>query len=504
MMDFNSVLKKLLKLINPQPVIGGLSISEFSVNYVVLSDGDFKKASISLAPGIIEDGKLKNGAKFAEALEQIRRQVGISKADDKVCIIASIPPNHVYTQSFNLPPITSEKHIQEAAALNLQLISPIDIKTAYFDWEKVGDSKKEGERLEILGSFINKQVIEDYVSAFKQAGFRTVAVEFSSLSIARLIKEKGVGIDQNRPYVAMNLSTEGLNFLIVRNGKLYFHYFVPWISGQERQVSQEMFKNIIIQEVKKILTFYSSHWNDQVGDLILVSRGLQQEVIKILKEGFPTLNTQPLVLENHFAEMPAIWFAALGSALRGIIPRSKDFFISLMAIGTEERFLEEQILSFVKIWRNALLTTFCFLLLVFFFSDRLLATISSNLERDFSTITLHQDNKEVIDLQKKAQEFNQLISKALAAKSKSNKYSSFIESIWALAGDNITIQRFSFDSPAKALVIIATATSEEKAIVFKNNVADNKNFKDVLLPLSGITANSDGSVTFTLSFKLTK
>lgn len=487
----------LLKLLSPQPAIGGLDINEMALRFVGLNEKEIKKISIILEPGIIEGGKLKDKDRFLRALKQIRQSLGNPK--DKIYTIVSIPPHNVFTQVFNLPAI-KKKQVKEAADLNLQLISPIDIKTAYFDSEEIGDPQNGKEKLELLGAFVENSVVNEFVSVLNEGGFRAVAVEFPALAVARLLKEKASALDLNKPQVVLFVSGEGLIFSILKKGKLYFNYFVPWYAVEERQISFKTFKEVLIQETRRLLTFYSSHWDGQISDMVIITQGLFEEIKKIIQDEFPFITIKAPVLNNKFSALTVPWYIASGSALRGLLPRSADVFISLMTVGTEQEFFEDQIFSFIRIWRNVILTTCGFLLVVFLFGDSLLAKISSDLKKQIIPLGSQGEGSEAIFLREKAEEFNRLVDEALVAKSKANNPSILFENIRKFAGENISITRI-FVSADGSVSLIASAVSESAAINFKNKLVEEGGIKDVTLPLSNITVNSKGGVDFTLSFK---
>ncbi|TSC96264.1 MAG: Uncharacterized protein Athens101426_440 [Parcubacteria group bacterium Athens1014_26] len=489
---------RLLRLVNPQPFIGGLDIGEMSIRYVDLNRPEIRKTGIILEPGIIEEGRLKDKEKFLKALLQLKKLLGNPK--EKIYVIASLPSHNIYTQSFDLPQV-GDKLLPEAAALNLQLISPVDIKLAYSDWENIGDPGKKDEKIELLGAFIEKSVIDDFIPVLGEAGFRVVAFEFAALAMARFLSQTAAGIDFTKPQVVLFVSSEGLNFSILRGGRLNFNYFVAWSSVKQRQILLEVFNNILIQEMRRVLTYYSGHWDGQINDMILITQGMFEEIKKVIKDSFPFINIQPPSLADRFGNLNPSWYVASGSALRGMIPRSKDTLISLTKIGTEQGFFEDQILFFSKIWRNLILTVLVFLITAFLFGDKLLLMIYNNLDKQIASISGREDGKEISALQQQVQEFNSLVDKALIAKLNKSVLSPFVDKIRLLAGTNINLQRVAININGISL-IVASAASESAAIEFKNKISEQPGVKNVLLPLSNITLNPSGGVNFSLSFNL--
>ena len=489
--------KKFVKLLKSETVIGSVSISNTAIRFVRLSDGIIEKIGVVLGPGVIVSGKLKNRESLLKALLALRYKLGNPK--ENIHVMVSLPPDNVYTQSFSIP-IIEDRLINEAAKLNLQLLSPIDIKTAYTDWEKIGESQEEGGKIELLGGFTNKTMVDEFTSVLRDAGFGVVAVEFSALSLARLIKMESLNANFEKPQVFLSVSSDGPEFLIIKNNKLYFNYFFPWTSIEGRQISFSDFGTILNQEMKKVLNFYSSHWNSQLNDLILITQGLYSEIEGIIKQNFPAINIKPLTLNEKFSNFNSSWYPSLGGAIRGKISRSEDNFISLMDVGTEQSFFESRVDYFVKIWRIVILSTLSIIVFSFFLGDMFFLNVSSNLETQISSIVQRQESQEVSDLEKKAVEFNKLIDKALYAKKNSRQISKFFELFGKIAGSEISIQKVVFDSDRATVLITAIAKSNQSVINFKNSLASLKEFRDVEFSFTSTTNNNDGTINFPITF----
>jgi Tfp pilus assembly PilM family ATPase len=489
-------LEKTAKLLKSETVIGGISISNSAIRFIRINDGAIEKIGVILEPGVVSGGKLKNKEAFLKALLALRYKLGNPKED--IHVIVSLPPDNIYTQAFSLPII--EKHlIDEAAKLNLQLISPIDIKTVYMDWEKIGESQEEGGKLEFLGGFADKTIVNDFVAVFRDAGFGVTAVEFPALALTRLIREDSYNSNVDKPQVILSISSDGSEFIVIKNNHLYFNYFVSWGSVEGGSISLSAFSDIITQEMKRVLNFYSSHWNEQLTELILVTHGLYGEIEEIIKKNLPSLNVKPLVLSERYSNLNFSWYVALGCALRGRIPRSQDVFISLMDVGTEQSFFESRVTYFVKIWRTIILSVLGFLVFLFFMEGLFFLQISNNLSSQLSFITGGRENQEVTALEQSANEFNTLVTKALFAKQNSRKISKFFNIFNQIAGDDIKIQRILFDSDRASVLITAIATSEQSVINFKNNLSSHKEFRDVNFSFTSTTNNPDGTISFPIT-----
>ncbi|MEE8131930.1 MAG: pilus assembly protein PilM [Candidatus Paceibacterota bacterium] len=490
-MKFN--FKRLLMVINPQPVLAGLEISDLELRFTKVKGDNLISASVKLPPGIIKEGKIKDRPNFIAALSNLHSQI-TRKKKKKIYVIVSIPNINVYTQVFNLPTIASG-NLEEAAKLNLQMISPIDFTDTYSDWQPVGENKTDGGQIEILGALAPRSIIEEFSSSLEEAGFGAVVIEFSALSLVRLVDDK-------TPYLLLQIGSDGLNFSIIRNGNLYFTHFNSWktTSKEQGKISFSDFKELIIKETQKVLYFYEVHWGGRINKVILVSSGLNKEVIKLLSENL-SLEVQPLTLKK-FSQLSPDWYGVLSSALRGLIPRSQDTIISLASVGTEERFQRYRIDNFVNIWRNIILASLIFVIIVFGASWWFLINTMESISILDVGLLKASEITELNKLQEKAKSFNKKIEIALKAKQVDVNWSPFFEKINDLAGDDITLERIFVQSLEIPALINATAVSREAAINFKNMLVQQQEFYEVNLPLSNIISSIEGPVKFSISFKI--
>ncbi|MDO8429959.1 MAG: hypothetical protein Q7S73_01160 [bacterium] len=488
------------KLLQPKEEIAGLEIKDVAIRILRLEGNQIRKASVTLEPGIIEDGKIKDRIKFVANLKKLRSQ--FVSTQGKIPVILIVPSVNVYAQIFSTPAFSEEK-LSEVAQLNLESISPIDLKSGYADWQKVGFHEKDG-KIELLGAFANKSIIDDYDKALKEANFVPVAVEFPALAITRTVESLAAGIDPLKPQVVLNIGSDGINFMVLANGNLYFDYFTSWKLIKEegniaREILFEDFKETIIREVRKVANFYSNHWGGKLDNLILITQALNIEIAKLLKDNF---SFQVIELKlRDFTDLPPSWFGVLGSALRGKISRSSDNLISLAEVGTEKAYLQSEIAFFIKIWRNIILTSLGFLVFIFLLSDTFLKYNSSQLEQKLKEVLVAPGGQEAAQLQEKAIFFNQLLAKAEIAKNGSPAFSALLSKINELLKKNIVLTRIFIDKGRSSALLSGRSSDEASTIDFKNALI-KAGFENVSLPLSNIITNADGTVSFTLTFKI--
>ncbi len=497
-MDF----RKILNFINPHPEIGGLEINDGYLRFASIKGKKTKFFSLKLPPKIVEDGKVKDKNRLFSIISDFHNQITSGKKK-KIYSIISVSDANIYTEIFSVPKSASA-NLEEAANLNLQMISPIDFNAAYSDWQLLGEKNLDGAaQMEFLGAFVPKTIIDDFEDVLTKAGFEVVAIEFPALAIVKSLSELGEGVFKGENYLLFRIESDGLAFGLIKNGDLYFLHFVSWSSayGEERNVSFESLKNLIISEIQKVLSFYETHWGGSLNNLLLITPTLTKEISKIISENFPGISLQIPALKT-FKNLTSSWFSVLGTALRGTVPRSKDNLISLAAAGTEEKFKYYETISFIKLWRSVVLTFLSVILIFFALLDVIFSNNLNQLNSKLGELYLNPQINKLNELKSEAESFNQKSSLLYKAYQERIKWSLFLKKINSLANNDAAIKRIFIQSPDSPVLLIGEASSEESIIKFKNALESQPNFSNINFQLSNITQSIGGKTGFSISFNV--
>ena len=507
-MENGGIWQKFMGVLSQAPLVGGLEISPTILRFFLKRGKDIVSSSVKLPQGVIERGKINNLDQFKEALRTLRKNIsGTYGKGEKVNVIASFPFSKTYLQVFQLP-VLPEKKIKEALKLNMQMVSPIPINTAYYDWEKI--NKEEGEKKieqeDYLGVFAPMNESDVFLNVLAEEGFNALAVEFSTLALARFFKDNSHGFDLNKSYLLLNVSDEGMDFLITRNGFLNFDYFVSWksIRGNEKSVSWGALEGSLSRSLQQMLNFFSGKWKGRPDSLVLSADSKIYPVIEKVSKSFG-LNVVPFRPTDYY-NIDRSWLVTLGLALRGMVSRSKDNFITLTNIDTEERYFFDQIVTFSRFWRNMVVIILGFFIFVFFSSNLFLGGALDKMEQ--GVVGSSQGNQsqilaEVNKLRDEAGEFNILVSAVKESKSERENWSSFFEKVYILAGNEIEITRIFFQSDSVPIVLSGKSKDVEAILSFRDRVMKEKIFEEVNLPLSNVS-QVGRDVLFNLSFSFNK
>jgi len=492
-------LTKLLSFLRAKPLIGGLEISDSALRFVVWDGKSFQMTGLRLPPGLVVAGQIKDREHFVAALRAIHNQIlGEKKKNTKINVIFSLSSIGIYTQVFTLPFIEGES-LEKAVQLNIQMISPLDFSEAYSGWQ-FANKDTDKVRLEILSAFANRGIIDEFVSTLQEAGFLVVAVESRALSLTRLLKEAGIGYDVKQPYILMSVDGSGLDFLIIRHGQLHFDYFNSWrdLQGDAKEISPEIFKNAVVRSLHQVMNFYNSHWQEPLNEVLLITTGFHEEVVKVVEENF-ALKTRDFALNTSQGVAPD-WFVALGSAVRGLNPRRTDKDISLLGIDAQEEFGREQVLGFLRFWRVLMPAAIVIFLIAFLGINFALGRIADSVNEEVASGVGSSQVKEMASIESQITAFNRSVNFIAGIEKSVTLKTPIILKVTTYAkNNNVTISRLSYQSSAVPTSLIGSAPSQDNLLAFKKAMEGDTFFKSIDLPLAKVQVTPSG-VTFSMTF----
>jgi len=299
----------------------------------------------------------------------------------------------------------------------------------------------------------------------------------------------------------MSVDGSGLDFLIIRHGQLHFDYFNSWrdIQGEAKEISPDIFRAAVVRSLHQVLNFYNSHWQEPLDELILLTTGFHDEVIKIIKENF-SIRVRDFELNTSQAVAPD-WFVALGSAVRGLVPRRSDREISLLGVDAQEEFGQEQVLGFLRFWRAlmpAIVSVFMIAFASVYFS---LSRIDENLELDVASVNRGEQSQEMKGIESQISEFNRAVSLLSGIESGTTAKTPMLRKIADFSSQTgIVISRIYYQAANSPISISGSAKSSDNLLVFKKLLEGDPLFAKVDLPPSAVQVSPQGA-TFSMTFQ---
>ena len=491
-------LKKFLEILSPAPSIDGLEISDSSLRFLHLGQNQ-KAASLRLPQGMIESGVIKNRDLFIKALEQLRKQINLN-ARTKIHVIVTLSDVNIYTQVFRLPPL-ADANLKEAVELNLQVISPLAADKGYTSWAVIGVTPT-GE-YEIIGAFIDKQIVDNLSLALDAMGFELMALEFQAISLGRLIRNKLTNLNPSDSHVVFRLFSGGLGFFVIQNGQIYFDYLLKWnaVLGGARQLTEDIFKNTIIEEVRRVTNFYGSRFGVRMEKLVLISEFDPKNVSKIIKDdlGIDTIDLQL----PKFPKVTRDWWTVLGAGNRGQESRLEDTEINMAGIKRTSAFYKDKTMVIIRFWEKVIWGALTIMVGIFFVSNMV---ISKEADRTFMRYQISSQQKEPAnakELEEGARKFNRLVVAAEQLQKVVNDWVPVMEAFLSISSSGVTeLDKITLSGLNQPVNVIGVSNSQEEVINFKKIIENHARFKNVILSIQNIVQRQDGKWLFQMTFQL--
>ncbi|MDE2019359.1 MAG: hypothetical protein KGJ13_03355 [Patescibacteria group bacterium] len=497
-MKLSSISEKILNTFRVKQMTGGLEITDQVMRLGIAEGSAWQFYAVRMEPGILEGGKIKDRIRFLEYLAALKAKV-FGKPDPKnrkkLHVTVALGETAMFNQIFSLPFIKGE-NLEQAAKLNLQMSSPADFAQVYSGWQIVKQDESQA-RVELLGAFTDRVLIDDLVAALFEAGYVAISIESKALALARLLREQGRGIDMGAPYIMVGVDDAGLDFLIIRGGQLYFEYANVWrdLQSEDGTIPAERFQESLETSLRQVMNFYLQHWEGRVEGVIVSSGVFMSEIERAAEDA---LSLQVYSLSAMMGDRIAPeWFVAFGTGLRSQYARSKDHEITLLGEEAQETYEKDRILGFAEFWRFFIPTMLVILVALFGLANFIFSRIDAGLPRP--RVGPSPQAGDIAALQSQAAAFNQSVAMIASIENGSQPKSAILDAIASAAAANgVVLSRVSYPSAGAPVYVAGTAASSSAILDFKAAVASDTQFSSVDLPLAGIQ-NVGGNYAFSMT-----
>ena len=191
----------------------GLDVSDESLKFIELINtkdglkvGQYGERVIPA--GVIQSGKIKNLPQIEEILLKLRKEVGVKS------VRVSLPEEQVYLFKLKLSK-DGLVNIRESIELSLEEHIPLQASETIFDYEMINQDK---ENIELQVAAIPKNIIEDYLTIFKNVGIKVQSFELEAQAIARSVVKNG-DLDT---YMIVDFGERRTGIFIVSKGVVMF------------------------------------------------------------------------------------------------------------------------------------------------------------------------------------------------------------------------------------------------------------------------------------------
>jgi type IV pilus assembly protein PilM len=279
----------------------GIDIGSSSVKLVQLKDskGSLQLLNVGIAllpPEAIVDNTLMDSTAISLVIKSLVASLGI-KIKDAVC---SISGNSVIIRKIVLPAMPQEE-LEDQIAWEAEQYIPFDINDVNVDFQILSLDSNDSSKMNVLLAASKKDIINDYVAVFTEAGLQLSVVDVDSFAVQNAFE---VNHDSNSEDVLalVNLGATVMNINVIKAGITLFTRDVQMggnlyteeiqkqigLSSQEaetgkllvQETNNEAIKNVILkvndiltQEIRRSLDFYNSTANEDRISAVYVSGG---------------------------------------------------------------------------------------------------------------------------------------------------------------------------------------------------------------------------------------
>lgn len=498
-MKFN--FKQIKRILAPEPEIGAIEINNKVVKAFCFSnDGNFKTKYSVILPlpnNTINNGVVSIPENLTKVLTDLKKEIN-KKGKISPYVIVSLPAQNFFTNILNIPKLSKTENLGEAIKLNLRLLSPINLDTAYFDWELIEDNEFQNN-LTVFASVGDKLNIDKYLDCLTKANFKVMAVEKPALGLLRFVKQ------YSKPesyYLIANIDRDGADIIVARKDRLVFYDFdsLGEIAKYDLDVnlSATDFQIYLTKKIAQVANFCQSRQNEIIKKFYLFSviPEIKNDLIKNLSS---TFQLEPLALTNNaFTKVPEEWYSIIGTAIRGTIPRVEDTMVSLMATGTEAEYSQSRILKLFSLWTKIGFTIFASLALLYFGMSTIF--FSAVEEEYVEKKGVSNGNNVILDnkikvLEAEALKYNSNVVKITNAINRKTTWEDQIKFAFDLAKKSqIDILKVFISNETRNVTIQASAPSQNSISNFRDDLENTKKYQNVTAPLESIS--SEGSLFY--------
>ncbi len=432
-------------------------------------------ANVPLSADTIVGGRVNNPEALAAAFSKIR-----AKLKTPFCIFA-MPGEAWWSKLFFFPASLTNKQFEESMAFHRSLDLPWESQDVYADWEEI--SIEEADKRAALIVATKSSTAESFLGCLRKAGWTVLAVEPAALSMIRAIAY----FETEMPAMVLGFDGSVIEEMIIWKGKMHF--------GRAFKIT-----NNNIETLNKDIELELQRLNAYASCEPL---GMPKPTNLFFIGSFPpdTISRSMQVASSLGLSSKIFATAAMpwGTALRGLVPLSKDAFISLMPLGTEEAYSRRRASLFVELATNfALLVAF---ILFITFGGALLFIRNQYQDILKRSANLQGSAAQLSSTIAAAQEFNEVSANAASIASHTPRwdlvYQKIILSASGISG--LKINEITLNASG-TIQIIGSITESQDLISFRNALQNNDLGRDIRIPPN--LFESDALGEFTLNFVL--
>jgi type IV pilus assembly protein PilM len=278
----------------------GLDIGSTAARLVHLHGGETNKALVKYAY-VPLDGKVSisdskaDQDKLAKIILQLVKQSGVTTK----LVSVGIPSNRVFTTVADVDRMPASE-LAKAIPYQADSLIPTPLSESKIDWALIGDSPADKNKQEILLTSVPNKFVENRLDLLESIGLDIIAFEPDNLALARSLASP-----EPTPQLILDMGNRSTDLVIVMNGVPHLTRNIPTgvetvlkaatqnLNVDQKQAQQFVFKfglskdklegqvfgaisssvDLLVSEVEKSIKFFSTRYNGQKIDRLIVTGG---------------------------------------------------------------------------------------------------------------------------------------------------------------------------------------------------------------------------------------
>lgn len=167
---------------------------------------------LALPPELIVDGSIIDSLRLADSLKELSRKSRIKTKDVAISIAGH---SSVIIKRVSLPDM-SEEELSESIKFEAEQYIPFDIEDVNLDFQILGPKEEPGQ-MDVILVAVKKDIINEYLSVVKEAGFNCQIVDVNSFALEN-IYEINYEIETNNNIALVNIGASTINMNILKGG----------------------------------------------------------------------------------------------------------------------------------------------------------------------------------------------------------------------------------------------------------------------------------------------
>lgn len=253
-----------LKAVQLKDIRGGYELELFDI--------------LPLPPELIVDGAIIDSIRLIDSLKEFVRKAKIKTKD---VVIGIAGHSSVIVKRVSMPDMTEEE-LSESIKFEAEQYIPFDIEDVNIDFQILGP-KEEAGQMDVILVAVKKDIINDYLSAIKEAGLNCIIVDVNSFALEN-IYEINYEIEAGKNVALVNIGASTINLNILRGGISIFTRDSAVGSNLHTEVLQREFN--LTFEVAERLKRGEAVENVSTEDAYSVMQLASEEIVAEINRSF--------------------------------------------------------------------------------------------------------------------------------------------------------------------------------------------------------------------------